>query len=702
MAARNLGSLTIDLVLRTIGLTQGADKAERELDKRTKAMQVRAVAFGTVIGNVLSRGLEAGFRGLVNASTAAIDFADSIRDASIRIGASTETLSAYAYAAKQTGTDIDELNKGLLRLSKNATAALDPGSKQAGLFDALGVSKESLRDIELLVPQVANAFSQLEDGATKAALAQELFGRSGANMIEFLNSGSAGLDEFARKAEELGIIIDQDTANAADEFNDTLANLRGAVQGLGVQIAADLLPALTDAARGLIELVREGDLARNVVSVLDAALSAGVGAIEAYNTAVRVTSAAMTTFVEAGQGYSQAVRNIWAPFSDGTVSGGIAQMKQAFADFDKLAAKPAAGLFANVVSSASGQPRANDPGLNGRLNALLADRSPSKGGGGSKKAGKSDAEREAEQLERAYESLNERLTESIALFGKTGEAAKLRYELENGELSKLTQAQKDGLIVQAEQLDQMALMAELQEAANDLVKEEQERVEQGMEDAKQILADLEFENELLGLNNEQRALAIQLRGLESEAVAEYGDAIAEANAKVEESLRQTEALDEARGEFKSFFKDVLQGNESIYDSFKDMLQGISDMIAERLAEQWVEQLFGASGTTGAGTSGGDFWASIFGSLFSGGKAGGGRAMPNSLYEVNERGFEMATVNGRDYMMTGTRPVEITPNHKLPGGQQIINMTVQGQIDRRTESQIGMEIGIKTRMAGRNS
>lgn len=76
-----------------------------------------------------------------------------------------ETLSAYGYAAQQTGTDIEELNKGLVRLAKNAQLGLKADSRQGKLFDALGISKESLSDLDKLVPQLADKFKTLEDGA---------------------------------------------------------------------------------------------------------------------------------------------------------------------------------------------------------------------------------------------------------------------------------------------------------------------------------------------------------------------------------------------------------------------------------------------------------------------------------------------------------------------------------------------------------
>src|SRR3546814_1714809 len=104
----------------------------------------------------------------------------------------------------------------------------------------------------------------MEDGTTRAALAQALFGKAVRDLTEFLNQGSQGLDDFAKKAADLGIIIDTKTATAADDFNDTLGDLKAQASGLGLDIARELLPYLKSAAEDLRELIKQGDLASDI------------------------------------------------------------------------------------------------------------------------------------------------------------------------------------------------------------------------------------------------------------------------------------------------------------------------------------------------------------------------------------------------------------------------------------------------------
>ena len=132
----------------------------------------------------------------------AIDFADKLNDMNQRLGVSAEALSGWAYAAKQTGTDIDALGVGMKKLAKNMAEALDPKSSQAGLFKALGVdvkdAQGNLRKLEDVLPEIADGFKGIQNETLKLALAQELLGKSGSDLIEFFNQGSGGLDDHAR------------------------------------------------------------------------------------------------------------------------------------------------------------------------------------------------------------------------------------------------------------------------------------------------------------------------------------------------------------------------------------------------------------------------------------------------------------------------------------------------------------------------
>jgi hypothetical protein len=96
-------------------------------------------------------------------------------------------------------------------------------------------------------------------------------------------------------------------------------------------------------------------------------------------------------------------------------------------------------------------------------------------------------------------------------------------------------------------------------------------------------------------------------------------------------------------------------------------------------------------------SGGFDWTS----LLSGFRAEGGPVDANALYRVNERGPELLSVGNKDFLMMGSRAGRITSNEKLGSGSQVSqfnNFMIQGRMDRRTETQIASEVGIRSQRA----
>src|SRR5581483_2279406 len=81
-------------------------------------------------------------------------------------------------------------------------------------------------------------------GPMKTALAMQLFGKSGAEMVPLLNRGKAGITDLMEEAKKLGIVIDDDTAAAAKHFEESMNKLKAAADGLGNKLMKETLPSL--------------------------------------------------------------------------------------------------------------------------------------------------------------------------------------------------------------------------------------------------------------------------------------------------------------------------------------------------------------------------------------------------------------------------------------------------------------------------
>ncbi|MCK9600979.1 MAG: phage tail tape measure protein, partial [Sphaerochaeta sp.] len=182
----------------------------------------------TIVGGAITAALGAAVIKTAN-------FGDEINDMSQRTGIATEILSGYKLAADNSGTSIEGLASGLKLLSRNMFDTSMGTGEAKDAFDFLGISvvnaDGTLRDSNEVMLDVADRFRGMENGAQKTALSMDIFGKSGADLIPMLNMGRDGLREAYKDAERFGMIVSQQAATAADEFNDKLGNMKASLQG---------------------------------------------------------------------------------------------------------------------------------------------------------------------------------------------------------------------------------------------------------------------------------------------------------------------------------------------------------------------------------------------------------------------------------------------------------------------------------------
>jgi hypothetical protein len=184
------------------------------------------------------------------------DAADNMGDLAAAVGMPVEAMSKLAYAAEASDVSAEQLGQSLGKLSKLMADSQSGGTQQAAVFSALGISvtdaNGALRSSGDVFADVAERFAGLQDGAGKAALAQKLFGESGAKLIPLLNEGKEGLRKFGEEAERLGLVVTAEGAAGAERFNKALKALDGVGQGLAMRVAQDLAPSLATLANELV------------------------------------------------------------------------------------------------------------------------------------------------------------------------------------------------------------------------------------------------------------------------------------------------------------------------------------------------------------------------------------------------------------------------------------------------------------------
>lgn len=156
--------------------------------------------------------------------------------------------------------------------------------------------------------------------------------------------------------------------------------------------------------------------------------------------------------------------------------------------------------------------------------------------------------------------------------------------------------------------------------------------------AEQMLSDAKFELELLRMTNAERATAVMLRGREAEFTAEQVAELRRLNEQYERERELTQQMDQFRQTMVNTFSSILDGTKSVGEAFKSMADAIISQIANLIAQQWVDKLFGKQGQAGGGFAG-DGIASFLGSFLGfdqGGYTGpGGKLQPAGVVHKGE-------------------------------------------------------------------
>ncbi len=248
-----VGALRAMLSLDSTAFVAGSNKALRSAKKLEGGLS----PLGGAIRKI-GLGMLAASTGIALAVRRQLNFADELGEMAERIGVPVKELSRLAYAAQITGVPLETLEKSLGQLSKKMVAATKEGSPAGKMFRDLGVdvvdANGKMRDTEAVLQDLADRFVAMPDGAAKTALAMEMFGKSGAQMMLMLNNGGDGLRVLTEEAKKLGVEIDQQTAAAAGKFNENLDKLGTLGKGLGIKLMAGLAPYMEQLTNYLVDL----------------------------------------------------------------------------------------------------------------------------------------------------------------------------------------------------------------------------------------------------------------------------------------------------------------------------------------------------------------------------------------------------------------------------------------------------------------
>lgn len=183
-------------------------------------------------------------------------YGDNIDKMSQRLGLSYEGFQRWDYILGQSGVDIDSMQTGLKTLTNQLDDARNGSADAQARFEALGLSLEDINNMsrEQVFESVISGFQRMEDSTERAALANDLFGRSGQNLTPLFNTSVEETKALADAAEELGLIMSDDAVKASADYQDALDTMQRSMAGLKNNMMGNFLPGITSVMDGLTEL----------------------------------------------------------------------------------------------------------------------------------------------------------------------------------------------------------------------------------------------------------------------------------------------------------------------------------------------------------------------------------------------------------------------------------------------------------------
>lgn len=207
-----------------------------------------------------------------------------IQEASMKLREMQAAGTASASEMMAQRNKISELGAEYQKLKGGAEGAATATGKNTETLTRLGLSVTELKAMEpeKAFIQMMYAVADIKDPLERAAVAQDVFGRAGMDMLPLLASGSAGIEQLASEAHDLGLVFDAEAAAQADQFNDDLERLGKSVRGVGFELAKALVPALIEfmqSAKDVVLTVTGWIKANPELAATITAVTAVVGAL---------------------------------------------------------------------------------------------------------------------------------------------------------------------------------------------------------------------------------------------------------------------------------------------------------------------------------------------------------------------------------------------------------------------------------------
>ncbi|EKT4469823.1 phage tail tape measure protein [Pseudomonas putida] len=497
MASRSLGTLTLDLIAKIGGFTGPLDKAGRETQKQMAEIKKQAERLGTAVGATFAA-IPAVVAGLVTSSASA---AKEISNLSSLAGVGTTEFQRFAAAAASVGLNQDKLSDIFKDTNDKVGDFLATGGGELKNFfetvaPKVGVTADQFRKLnsadalQLYVTSLQKAnVSQAQMTFFMEAIADEATA-----LVPLLANGGKKFKELGDAAQSAGMIMDEQTIGAAQQFGTELTVIGQYANSAKTALAAEFMPVLAQLAKDLADTSKEAGGLRNVVhefandfiEVTATTASLADGIARAFKIAAATIVSGFSTTMAYLQSIGATANTLLGAITFGDMSKDFKKNAEQLTN-DAIINSRTAGSVMSEVAEAFNKPWSGDVireyvkearKAAAELPKLQLPGSSSAGIVGqtdAQKAAAKAAEAATKKLNQAFKATEENYQRQIELINTSTdkrkdatEVEKLAFEISSGKLDGINDKQRKRLEGLAAELDALKKVKSAEEDAKKL------------------------------------------------------------------------------------------------------------------------------------------------------------------------------------------------------------------------------------------
>lgn len=231
------------------------EKANKSIDDTKNKAKDSSKSFAESFSNVAKKTMQIG-TAVVGAATTVVggitamasnvaDQAGAIDDAAKKVGTSAEEYQKWAYAAKLGGMETSKLEALMIKQQKAFSDAKEGSKSMSDAYQRLGIDINNIGSSGDAFNLVIAKLADMEDATTRNALANDIFGKSYADLAPMLAEGSEGIEAWKQECEDLGGVLSEDAVTAGADFGDMLDRVKTSFSGMYNQLVSKALPIIS-------------------------------------------------------------------------------------------------------------------------------------------------------------------------------------------------------------------------------------------------------------------------------------------------------------------------------------------------------------------------------------------------------------------------------------------------------------------------